>query len=160
VSLPTVAVGPDIKTPARDTMYIMYYSSVTKALKMTHTGDGASFSPSAQVGIGSYGDLLVTSSGKVHVIFGGSTVEGVNLLGDARNAIYYTLSEDGGAKFRAPVKITSEGEGVPYYFGQPKLLADVNKGYLYAVYAAGSPDGRWEIILASSDDAGDHWKRT
>lgn len=160
VSTPSIAIGPDLKDPKRDAMYVMYFSSVTKTLRMTRTYDGASFSPSAGVGLGGYGDALVTSSGKVHVVYGGGTGEGVNLLGDARNSIYYTNSDDGGQSFRQPVKVSAEGEGIPFYFGKPKLIADFNRAILYAVYPAGSPDGRWEIILATSVDGGLTWKRT
>lgn len=49
-----------------------------------------SYGYSAGVGQGGYGDALVTSSATVHAIYGGGTGEGVNLLGDARNSIYYT----------------------------------------------------------------------
>src|SRR5262249_39354370 len=71
VSTPTLAIGPDLKDPKRDAMYVMYFSTVTKTLRMSRTYDGASFSPSSGVGQGGYGDVLVTSSGTVHVVYGG-----------------------------------------------------------------------------------------
>jgi len=161
VTTPAVAIGPDIlKDPKRDALYVMYFSSVTKALRMTRTYDGASFSPSAGVGAGGYGDAMVTNSGKIHVVYGGGTGEGVSLLGDPRNAIYYTNSDDGGQKFIPPVQVSASGEGVPFYFGKPRLLADFTRAFLYAIYPSGSPDGRWDIILATSVDGGITWKRT
>src|SRR5262249_22751188 len=39
------------------------------------------------------------------------------------------------------------------------LLADLDKGLLYVVYPVGTPDGKWDIILATSKDGGQTWSR-
>jgi hypothetical protein len=156
---PMVAVGPDRKDPRIDDVYVFYYSEPSKGLRAVHSNDGAeSFSPSAPVGDGAYADADVTKSGRIHVVFeaGGQTA---NQLGDTKNGIYYTNSEDGANSFNKPARVSGEGEQIPFYFSNPQLIADVNAGVLYVVYPSGSPDGKWDILLASSSDGGKTWAR-
>jgi hypothetical protein len=51
------------------------------------------------------------------------------------------------------------GESIPFFFANPTLAIDERRGALHVAYAAGTPDGRWDIQLASSRDAGRSWKR-
>jgi hypothetical protein len=156
---PMVAIGPDRKDPKLDVIYVFYFSEVTHGMRVTHSLDGGeSFSPSTPVGNGGYGNATVTSSGKIHVAFVGGT-ESSNPMGDKDNAVWYTNSADGGNTFAAPVKITADNEVVPFFYSNPQIIADVPRKMLYSIYPAGGPDGKWDIMIASSADGGATWKR-
>jgi hypothetical protein len=160
---PMIVIGPDVKAPEKqEDAYVFYWSEVASAMKATHSTDGGkTWSPSAVVGKGSYGNALVSGSGKVYVVFVGPTGENEgNKFGDSANGIFFTGSADGGATFAPPTKVSADGEKVPFYFSNPTLGADTNKGILYVAYPTGSADGKWDMNLAWSDDGGKTWKRT
>ncbi len=146
---PVIAVGPDKNNLKQDAIYVLYHSAVSKGLRVTHSLDGgATFSPSAVVGDGDAADVLVTKTGKLHVIYVGGSG---NPMGDPANAVYYSNSADDGATFAPPVKVTAASDSVPLYFSSPHLLADLDRALLYAVYPVGSADGKWDIVLSTSN---------
>jgi hypothetical protein len=153
---PIVAIGPDRDNPKIDVVYAIYWSNVSGSLRATHSTDGGqSFSPSAQVGTGAFADAEVTSSGKLHVVY--ASGGGGNRLGDTGNGIYYTSSSDTGESFAPATRVSSEADAVPYYFNSPRVIVDVPRRMLYTVYTAGTPDGKWDIFVASSKDGGVTW---
>jgi hypothetical protein len=157
---PMIVIGPERKDPKLDVIYVFYYSEITHGMRVTHSLDGGeSFSESTPVGPGGYGNATVTSSGKIHVIYVGGG-EASNPMGDKTNGVFYTNSADGGQSFATPVKVSEEGEQVPFFFSNPQIIADVPRKMLYAVYPAGGPDGKWDIMMASSADGGATWVRT
>ena len=47
----------------------------------------------------------------------------------------------------------------PFYFVNPSVVADPQGRRVHVAYAAGTPDGKWNIMLASSADGGATWTR-
>ncbi len=80
-----------------------------------------------------------------------------NKMGDATNGVFYGSSSDGGQTFAAPARISPENAPVPMYFSSPRVIVDVPRRLLYAVYTAGAADGKWQIMIATSKDAGVTW---
>ena len=161
LSRPVIAIGPDRTDPKKDAIYVLYYNLSAGALQITRSTDGgASFgAPVAVTKDAFLGDIEVTQSGKIHILFVGSTAgPDINRFGDPAVAVQYTNSSDGGATWAAPVSVSGEDK-VPVYFSSPTILADLQKKLLYAVYPAGSADGKWSIILAMSKDGGASWTR-
>lgn len=159
LSHPVLAIGPDRPPAKNEVIYVFYSSAASGSLRATHSTDaGATFSPSAAVGPGAFADAEVTQSGRVHVVY--VSAAGAQKLGDPASGVYYTQSGDSGATFAAPVRISSENEPVPLYFATPQIVVDAPRRLLYAVYPQGTPDGKWEIVLATSKDGGPTWSRT
>jgi hypothetical protein len=153
---PFLAVGPDKSNLKADAIYVFFASG--GGLRSVRSSDGGgSFAPSVPVAPGLVGDAEVTSSGKIHVVYIGG---GGNKLGDVQNGVYYVNSGDGGASYTPPVRISAETDPVPVLFSSPRVVVDVARTMLYAVYPQGTPDGKWEIVLASSKDGGVTWART
>jgi hypothetical protein len=150
---PLLVVGRDRDAATKgDVVYLLYWSNVSNSLRATHSIDaGHTFSPSVQVGTGAFADGEVTSSGKLHIVYASGAG---NRMGDPQNGVFYTSSVDSGESFAAPVRISPEGEAVPYWFSSPRVVIDVPRKMLYAVYVHGGPDGKWDIMLASSKDGG------
>jgi hypothetical protein len=150
---PLLVVGRDRNATTKgDVVYLLYWSHVTSSLRATHSIDaGQTYSTSAQVGNGAFADGEVTSSGKLHIVFAAGPG---NRMGDLGNGVYYTSSVDSGESFSAPVRISPESEPVPYWFNSARVIVDVPRKMLYAVYVQGSPDGKWDVMLATSRDGG------
>ncbi len=154
---PIVAIGPNRLNDKVDVVYVLYWSAATNSLRATHSNDGGqTFSPSAKVGDGPYADAEVTSSGKMHVVYVGGNG---HRMGDAGNGTFYTSTSDGGETFAEPVRISAEGESVPLHFASPRVIVDVPRRLLYAVYTTGTSDGKWDVVLATSRDGGLAWTR-
>ncbi|MBK8691962.1 MAG: hypothetical protein IPN17_06560 [Deltaproteobacteria bacterium] len=77
-------------------------------------------------------------------------------LGDTHNVVRYASDRDGAGPFEAPVAVSGEGESV---VAQPPQVAVVG-GSVHVLYVAGTPDGRWNIRLASRAAAGTWQVRT
>jgi len=160
---PMIAVGPDPQDPKKDAIYVAYFSEVAGALKMTRSSDGGqTFAPSVPVGAGAYGDIEVSADGVVHAVFlsvaespGG--IGRPDRFGDRRHVVLYAASTDGGKTFSKPQQVSVPGEPVPFYFSNPQVAYDVKRKLLYVVYPTGTPDGRWDILLATSKDGGAKW---
>lgn len=153
---PFIVIGSARDNPKIDVITTLYWSNVTSSLRSTRSTDGgATFSPSVLVGTGAFSDADVTSTGKLHVVYVSGPAAG-NRLGDTGNGVYYTSSADG-ATFSPATRISSESDAAPYYFSSPRVIVDVGRKMLYAVYVVGTPDGKWDVILATSKDGGASW---
>jgi hypothetical protein len=161
---PMIAIGPDKKDRKKEAVYVAYASEVTGGTRLVRSSDGGrTFSPSVAVGSGAYGDLEVSPDGDVHATFvtmgGGEDGPRPDMYGDKRNAIEYAVSHDGGRTFDKPRRVSGEGESIPFFFSNPHVAVDAKRKLVYVVYPAGSPDGRWDIWLATSSDGGATWWR-
>jgi hypothetical protein len=158
---PMIAVGPDSSDPRRDAIYVAYSSDPGGGMKLIRSRDGGkTFSPSVLVGDGTYGDLEVSPTGDVHVVFV-STPDAVrpDRFGDARSSVVYRASTDGGKTFGSLRTVSAPGEPIPFYFSNPRVAADDPRKLLYVVYPEGTPDGRWDVVLATSRNHGATWSR-
>ncbi len=153
---PMIAVAPRGAAHA-GRIYVAYFGMGDGgSLRMITSDDGGqTFGDSVRVGADAYGDLEVDARGRVHVTFAGG--EG-DRLGDPSNAVYYVVSEDGGATFSEPVEVSGDDDGVPFYFSNPTFAIDPRGTHRYVAYPAGTPDGRWALHLATSQD-GRTWTR-
>jgi hypothetical protein len=163
---PMIAVGPQKEDPSQDALYVAYFSEIAEGLKVVRSLDGgATFSESVKAGDGAYGDIEVDPQGGVHIVYltskegPDSDKEPNSRFGSAYNFIAYTRSDDGGKSFSELVPVSEPGQSVPFFFSNPQVVADAKNQRLYVVYPAGSPDGRWDIFLATSKDKGKTWSR-
>jgi hypothetical protein len=109
-----------------------------------------------------YGDLEVGTDGDVHTVFVTSSAshgQRADKFGDAGNAIEYAVSRDGGKSFEKSRRVSAEGEKIPFFLSNPHVAVDAKRKTLYVVYPTGTPDGRWDIVLATSRDGGATWSR-
>src|SRR5204863_490175 len=56
--------------------------------------------------------------------------------------------------------VSRASETIPFFFVNPTIAVDDARGWIYVAYAAGTPDGQWDIQLAATHDDGKTWKRT
>jgi hypothetical protein len=144
-----------------EALRVFYMSDTADGMRMRTSLDGGKSwdSPVTVIGDAAYGDVAIDGKGRVHVAVSKARSRGVAAWGSPDNAILYTVSVDG-KTFSAPIKVNAPGESTPFYFVNPTLAADDSSGWIYVAYAAGSPDGRWDIQLAATHDGGKTWKRT
>jgi hypothetical protein len=157
-----IAIGPDDKDRKKDAIYVAYFSEAAEGMKLVRSEDGGkTFSPSSPVGNGAYGDLEVAGDGTLHATFVGMNGEGPppDRYGDPRNAVMYTQSKDGGRSFEKPRAVSPTGEPIPFFFSNPQVAIDTRRKLVYVAYPAGTPDGRWDIFLATSRDGGASFSR-
>lgn len=155
---PMVVVGPDKADPTREAVYVLYFSEVAEALRAVKSVDrGQTFGPAVTAAPDAYATIQVTPSGAIHLAYMTADQE-INRYGDPHSIIAYTRSDDGGKTFSAPITV-SQGQSVPFFFSNPQVAADEARGLLYVAYPAGTPDGRWDIFLATSKDEGKTWTR-
>jgi hypothetical protein len=140
---------------------VLYYSEMgeggVRAVRLDANGHPTA--PSVRAGSGAYGDVSVSPSGAVHVVYVTWTEPGVNRYGDARISVEMARSDDGGRSFSPPTRVSAEGEIVPFFFSNSQIAFDDRRNALYVVYPTGRSDGPWEIRLATSFDGGKTWKR-
>jgi hypothetical protein len=139
---------------------VTFAGSPDGQLKVVRSMDGGkTFEPSVAAGGGVYGDIHVSARGVLRIANVMTTSEpgSADRLGDVRNAIVYRRSNDGGATFTKPVVVSEPGVPVPYFFSNAQIVADEGRGLLYIAYPTGTPDGRWDIVLATSRDDGARW---
>jgi len=150
---PMVAWGP------KGELYVFYEVDDPGALKVVKSMDGgATFAPAVLVADAGYGSVDVDARGVVHVVAGeGPSGSGLG-LGNTAGRYVYARSEDGGATFTRS-RVSAEGESIPGYFSNPQVVSDPARGLVYVVYPRGGDDGRWDIVLATSRDAGKTWSR-
>ncbi len=157
---PMIAIGPARDDPRKEVIYVAY--EVDDGMKLVRSIDGgATFSSSVPVGPGGYGDLVISADGDLHAVYTnqGEGKPPPNWYGDARNVVEYVVSHDGGKTFEKPRRVSAQGEPTPYYFSNPQVAIDARRKLLYVVYPAGTPDGHWDIMLATSRDGGASWSR-
>ncbi|HMJ54033.1 MAG TPA: sialidase family protein [Polyangiaceae bacterium] len=162
IDKPMIVAGPDSTDPGREAIYITLAGGQDQQLRVIRSTDGGkTFKPSVAAGPGIYGDINVSSRGVVRVVAVTSTSETgpVDRLGDVLNAISYRRSDDGGATFTKPVMVSAPETPVPFFFSNAQIVVDEARKFLYVAYPVGTPDGRWDIVLATSRDDGAHWTR-
>jgi len=157
---PMIAIGPDKQDPRKDAIYVSYEND--DGMKLVRSIDGGkTFSSSIDVGPGGYGDLEVSADGDLHAVYthmgGGEGQPRPVMYGDPRNAVEYVASRDGGKTFEKPRRVSAAGQPTPFYFSNPQVAVDPERKLVYVVYTAGTPDGRWDIVLATSRDDGASW---
>jgi hypothetical protein len=152
---PMVAAGPDALH--------VFYAAEPEGLRVRTRREGeAGFGPSVAIGGDAFAGLHLAPSGNIHLVFteiaDGGGPEADRFGGTLRRMVY-TKSEDGGRSFSAHRRVSEDGEPVPLMFSNPGVQADEARGFVYVVYPAGRPDGRWIVRLAISNDGGAHWTR-
>ncbi len=156
---PMIAIGPDKKDRRRDAIYVTYFSNPGEGMRLVRSGDGGkTFGKSVPVGESAYGDIEVGGDGDVHVVFAKADPRRGG-FGDPSGSVSYTRSRDGGSRFSEPVSVSAAGEAIPFYFSNPQVVADAKRKTVYVVYPTGSPDGKWDIMLATSKNGGKDWTR-
>ncbi len=162
---PMVAAG--VGSGGKGAAVRVFYSS--NGLRMRSSTDGGkSFGAPVDVIAATYGDVAIDRGGAIHVVAsmaegedeaaeGGETAR-ASVWGATQAFIGYTTSTDG-AQFTAPVVVSAPGQPTPFYFVNPTLALDEKRGWIYIAYAAGTPDGAWDIQLATSKDRGKTWTR-
>ncbi|HSN98274.1 MAG TPA: sialidase family protein, partial [Candidatus Nanopelagicales bacterium] len=147
-------------------VYVAYYSDPGGGLRVTRgdlAGPGLpslpSFQESVLTGEGAYADIFVAPSGALHLAVIDFLAGDVNRFGDKNLRVAYTRSEDGGKTFTPIVRVSRDDEQVPFFFSNPQVTVDEQRGFLYIAWPSGTPDGRWDINLATSPDGGKTWSR-
>jgi hypothetical protein len=148
-----VVAGPDHRDPKREAVYVLYMNEPDRGTRMVRSTDGGTtfgkstvVTPSDDV----Y-NMTVSEAGVLHVAY--------RVEQPAR--FEYVRSRDGGATFSAPRVVSGPGERADAGgFSNPQVVADERRNVLYVAYPEGGPDGRWDIVLASSTDEGATWART
>ncbi len=114
--------------------------------------------PSVPVGNGVYGDIFVDKKNVLHLAYvAGGGKAPTDRFGDPKNHVEYVRSSDDGKTFSEPIMVSRADEPVPFYFSNAQVLSDTRRKLLYVVYPAGTADGRWDIVLATSRDRGKSW---
>jgi photosystem II stability/assembly factor-like uncharacterized protein len=151
-----IAIGPDADGTG-EAIYVAYTSTVTEAMRLVVSRDGgATWSRSVRAHAGAYGDLEVDAAGTVHVV---AVDVGSRDLTSADNTVTYTATTDGGTTFAKPTAVSAPGEAIPFFFSNPDLAIDAAARRIHVVYPTGTPDGAWDVVLATSRDGGATWSR-
>jgi hypothetical protein len=157
-----IIAGPASGKPGQEALYVTFAGSPDGEAKVVRSTDGGrTFEPSVAIHGNAYGDLALSSRGVLHMVDVVTTSEPrkADRFGDVRNAVEYRRSEDGAASFTEPVLVSEPGVPVPYFFSNAQIIVDEDRKALYVVYPAGTPDGRWNIVLSTSRDGGATWHR-
>ncbi len=156
---PMIAVGPVPGAPAREAVRAFYSADAAGGLRMRSSLDGgATWSPPVTAAEGTYADVAIDSAGRVHVAVSLSDPSGAGAWGSTENQVALAVSRDG-KRFARPVPVSAPGESIPFFFVNPTIAIDDARGWIHIAYVAGTPDGRWDIRLASSRDGGRSWRR-
>ena len=160
---PMIAAGPQPRVgrgpaPVGDAVRLFYAAGDVGMRMRTSLDGGRTFAPAVPVVPATYGDVAIDPRGAIHVAAVAGSPRGAAAWGSVDNAILYVRSIDG-ATFTAPVAITGPGESVPFFFVNPSLVTDATGQRIHVAYAAGDPDGAWNLMLASSVDRGATWTR-
>ena len=157
---PMIAAGPVPGKPAQEALRAFYSSETGGGMRMRTSLDGGkTWDAPVTVLEGGYGDVAIDGKGRIHVAAAVADPRGIAAWGSADNQIAYAVSVDG-KSFGPPVSANAPGEPVPFYFVNPTLAVDDRGGWVYVAYASGTPDGKWDILLAATRDGGKTWKRT
>ncbi|MCE9580134.1 MAG: hypothetical protein K8W52_43865 [Deltaproteobacteria bacterium] len=161
---PMVAAG--VGSGGKGAAVRIFYSS--NGMRMRSSTDGGkTFGAAVSVVGATYGDVAIDRGGAIHVVASseqeeeaadGDEAARASVWGTNQAAIVYTASTDG-VHFAAPVAVSAPAESTPFFFVNPTLAIDEKRGWIYVAYAAGTPDGAWDIQLATSKDRGKTWTR-
>jgi hypothetical protein len=139
-------------------VYVLYGAGGGLRVRASRDG-GASFGPARTALRGTRGHATVGADGRLHVVaLRGGPLGG---YGAADHDVEYTVSRDGGASFARPVRVSIQGELLPFYFARPVVAADAapRRSWVYVVYARGGHDGAWDLAVAATRDGGRTWTR-
>jgi len=157
---PMIAAGPVAGQPGREALRVFYSSETGGGMRMRTSLDGGkSWGGTTTASEGAYGDVAIDREGRIHVVAALGSPRGQAALGSTDSSIAYTVSRDG-ATFGAALTVSAANESVPFFFVNPTIAVDDQRRWIYVAYAAGTPDGRWDIQLAATHDDGKTWRRT
>ncbi len=141
----------------KDRVFVLYGAG-TNGLRVRTSRDGTTFTTGPLALIGSYGNAVVTSDGKLHVMAMNGSALGA--FGSAMQRIEYAMSSDGGETFTAPSPVSGGEDVLAYNASNPSLAVDDRRKLIYAAYTLGGRYDAWQIMLAVSKDGGATWKRS
>lgn len=157
---PMIAAGPVPGRPAQEALRLFYSSETGGGMRMRSSLDGGkTWDAPVTVIEGGYGDVAIDGKGRVHVAVAMSSSRGAAAWGSKDNTVAYTVSADG-KTFGKPITVSAPGESIPFFFVNPTLAIDDRRGWIYVAYVAGTPDAKWDVVLAATKDGGKTWKRT
>lgn len=167
---PWMTVGPG-PSGSGESMYVAYRAVIGTSplgLGIVRSDDGgATWTAQAAIATMEHLDgsmtfpalatLAVDATSAVHVVYWGiGTMAGANArLGDPSNRIGYRVSHDGGTTWTAASSVAGAGASVG--FGQPVVA--IRGPSIDVAYLVGTPDGAWDVMLATSTDDGASWTR-
>jgi hypothetical protein len=116
----------------------------------TSRDGGKTFGVASTIAAGGYANASIGADGRVHVV---AIDNGLGGYGSAHRRIQYV------AQFGTPITVSQRDEVLPYYFANPSIAVDSRRRWIYIAYVRGGRDGRWDLVLAASKDAGKTWSR-
>jgi hypothetical protein len=157
---PMIAAGPLPGITGKEALRAFYSSETGGGLRMRTSLDGGKTWDKPVTAIeGAYGNVVIDGKGRIHIAVAMADPRGAAAFGSAENSVAYTVSTDG-KTFAKPIAVPAPGESIPFYFVNPSIAIDEKRGWIYIAYAAGTPDGKWDIQLAATRDGGKTWKRS
>jgi len=152
---PMVVFAPNRKRPEEELLYV-FYETADAGTKVVRSEDGGeSFGRSAVVSEGGYGTVVADARGMLHLAL--HVDRGARGFSDARRHVEYLRSEDNGLTF-LPLVASRPGEQVPALYGNRAVAVDEARRMVYVAYPSGTPEGQWDIQLATSRDFGATWR--
>lgn len=153
---PLVTIGPDPKR--RGEMIYVLNGARGQGMRVRASANGSvSFGAPVTALTGTYGNAIVGSDGRLHVVaLDGDALGG---WGSAMHSIQYTVSSDAGASFAKPIVVSGRDDLLPFYFANPSIVVDDRRKLVYVAYLRGGRDAAWEVVIATTKDAGKTWTR-
>jgi hypothetical protein len=155
---PLIAIGADPQKRVPELVYVLAGAQgLGMRVRVSHDG-GATFAPAVTAMTATYGNAVAGGDGRLHVVaIDGDALGG---WGSAMQTIQYAVSSDGGASFGKPIVVSGRDEVLPFYFANPSIAVDDRRKLVYVAYVLGGRDGAWDIVVATTKDAGKTWTRT
>jgi hypothetical protein len=148
-------------SPTDGTVYVSYttvdLAQQTNAVKMTRSHDKAASFETPSITLNSAArdngrnlvQPVVDAAGDVHAVWAEINRDS-DQFGSTQNAIYYTRLPAGAGTVIPDVKVTSATDSVVY--DDPSIA--VRGSRVHVGFVAGTPDGAWNVMVASSSDGG------